>query len=283
MAVLAAQQNGRGRQTIHSVEQLLDRIIWGRKVRNDVAQKALECISLFEWVGLTERTGSEASFIARELAGIPEDDFIEYVKSFKPRGIVERRGDFIQVTPIPLAAYLGIRAAFLLRKLGWLTFFPKAPPNLKTSLLKRLRWLDMSPEAKNFAQHLLRPDNLGNINALNTGFGAECLDRLVHVDPETAMVTIDRVFGDLTTTALSANKQGRRYLVGTLEKLVFRRQSFDRAATLLRRLLLRRQRNTSRIMPSNHLHNCISFILVELKRTLLPGFSFWMMGCAHLT
>jgi hypothetical protein len=48
MAVLAAQQNGRRRQTIHSVKQLLDRIIWDRKVHNDTAQKALECLSLFE-------------------------------------------------------------------------------------------------------------------------------------------------------------------------------------------------------------------------------------------
>lgn len=236
MAVLAAQQNGHRRQAIHSVEQLLDRIIWDRKVCNDTAQKALECLSLFEWVGLTERAGSEAAFIAKELAGMLEDDFIAHVKSFVPRGIVEQRGDFIQVTPVPLAAHLGRHRLALLPEARLETFFSQAPPNLKTNLLKRMRWLDMSPEAKKFAHHLLRSDNLGNIDTLHTGFGAECLDRLVHVAPETAMATIDRVFGGLTTTDLSTIKEGRRHLIWALEKLVFRRQSFDRAATLLRRL-----------------------------------------------
>ena len=236
MAVLAAQHNGRRRQAIHSVEQLLDRVVWGHKIRNDTAQKALECLSLFEWVGLTERTGSEASFIAQELAGMPEDDFIEHVKSFMPRGIIEQRGDFIQVTPVPLAAHLGRQRLALLPEARLETFFSHASSNLQISLLKRLRWLDMSPEAKKFAQYLLRSDNLGNIETLNTACGAECLDRLVHVDPETAMATIDRVFGGLTTTDLSAITEGRRHLIWALEKLVFRRQSFERAATLLRRL-----------------------------------------------
>jgi hypothetical protein len=163
--------------------------------------------------GLTERTGHGMSVIAREFADIPEDVFIESVKSFKPRGIIEQRGDFIQVTPIPLATCLGVRRLSLLPDGKLEAFFAKAPPELRTSLLKRLRWLDTAPEAKQFAQTLLSSENLGNIAALNTEFGAECLDRLVHIDPDTAMVTIDRVFGSLTTQDLGVIKDGRRHLV----------------------------------------------------------------------
>ena len=235
MAVLGARVKGHGRRTLASSEQLLDRIIWGRNAGNDTAQKALEFLSLFDWVGLTERTGNGVAFIAGEFAGMQEDIFVEHVKSFKPRGIIEQRGDYIRVTPIPLAVCLGGRRLSLLPDGKLRAFFAEAPPELKNSLLRRFRWLDTVPEARQFAQTLLSPENLGHIDALKTDFGAECLDRLVHVDPDTAMATMDRVFGSLTTEDLSTVKDGRRHLVWALEKLVFRKQSFDRAASLLRR------------------------------------------------
>lgn len=236
MAILAAQQNAGGRETIQSVEQFLDRIIWGRKRRIDEAQKVLELASLFEWVGLTERVGNHALFIAREFAGLPEDTFIEHLKSFKSRGIVTQRGDYLQVGPIPLAARLGARRLSLLPDGQLVSIFANAPAALKEGLLRRLRWLDTVPEARAFAQTLLSPECFGSLDALNTDFGANCLDRLVHVDPDLAMATINRVFGGLTIEQLRAVDAGRRYLVWALEKLVFRKESFDSAATLLRRL-----------------------------------------------
>ena len=55
MAVLAAQQHGAGRQTLESVEQVLERIIWAGKARNQEAQRALEVAALFEWLGIEGR------------------------------------------------------------------------------------------------------------------------------------------------------------------------------------------------------------------------------------
>ena len=94
MAVLAAQENASRRQTIQSVDQMLERITWGTRTRNDEAQKSLEFLSLFEWVGLSKRAGDHAAIIATEFAGMAEADFIKHVKSFKSRGIVVQRGDF---------------------------------------------------------------------------------------------------------------------------------------------------------------------------------------------
>ena len=50
------------------------------------------------------------------------------------------------------------------------------------------------------------------------------------------MATIDRVFGGRTNDELRVVADGRRHLVWALEKLAFRENSFDSAATLLRRL-----------------------------------------------
>jgi hypothetical protein len=236
MAVLAAQQNGIGGRVIRSTGQILDRVVWGRRQRNDDALRALELLSLFEWVGVAGQVANESEFIAEKLAGMAGDAFVEHVKSFSSRGIVAQRGDFFQVTPVPLAASLGAHRLSLLSDNRLPVFFSEAPDHLKGSLLRRMRWLDTTAEAKAFARKLFRADCLGNFATLNTDFGAECLDRLVHVDPDEAMATIQIVFGALTHEELQKVEEGRRHLVWALEKLAFRRETFDGAATLLRRL-----------------------------------------------
>jgi hypothetical protein len=115
------------------------------------------------------------------------------------------------------------------------SFYKSAAEELKASLLKRIRWLDTVPEAKAFTAAMLGPGALGNFEVLNTDQGAEAIDRLVHVDPDLVMSTIDRVFGRLSVDEL-AGVDKRRHLVWALEKLVFRKETFERAARLLRSL-----------------------------------------------
>jgi hypothetical protein len=236
MAVLAAQQKGSGKQTIQSAEQYIDRVLWGYRSPNADAQKALSILSLFDWVGLGGRVSVQAAYIAEHLAHMDFDTFVEHVKSFRHRGVIVLRGDFVQVQPVPLAARLAAGRLSLFPDGKLFSFFKDAPGELKASLLKRIRWLDMVPEAKVFAAALLAPGALGNLEVLNSENGSEALDRLVHVDPELAMSTIDRVFTAFSVDDFAQVKQGRRHLVWALEKLVFRRSTFERAARLLRRL-----------------------------------------------
>lgn len=236
MAVLAAQRGGRRREAIVSIEQVLDRIIWGMRPHNDRAQKALETASLFDWLGLSGRVKEQATYIAHEFAGSSEDAFVEDLKSFQQRGIIVRRGDFVQIQPIPLAARLASHRLSLLPDGKLASFFMEAPPELRMSLLRRLRWLDSSPAAVTFARQMLGTNCLGNLAALNSRFGSEAVDRLVHVEPAAVMATIDHVLGNLTLDQLRGIQDGRRHIVWALEKLAFRANTFERAATLLRRL-----------------------------------------------
>jgi hypothetical protein len=236
MAVLAAQQEADGRQTFLSAEQVLDRIIWSGRQRVPEAQRALEVASLFEWFGLQGRVENQVAFLAAELAQLPLSMFIEHLLSFKSRGIVTQRGDFIQVGPVPLAARLGLARLAVMTHDQLLQFFQKAPEELRSSLLKRMKWLDTSPTAATFAARLLEPAMLGSFVTLNTKAGSKILDSLVHVAPDLVSETIDRVFGRLTNDELKAARDGRRYLVWALEKLVFRKQTFDRSARMLLKL-----------------------------------------------
>ncbi|MBH0236751.1 hypothetical protein [Methylobrevis albus] len=236
VAVLAAQLDGAGRETLASVEQVLERIVWAGKVPNAEAQRALEVAALFEWLGIEGRVESQSAFLASQLAEQTTARFVEYILSFQSRGIVTRRGNFIQVGPIPVANRLGSTRLATMTAAKLLDVFIRAPEELRASILRRLKWMDTSTTAIAFAERLLEPDMLGNFAALNTEPGSKALDRLVHVAPDAAARTIERVFGSLTIDELKPAKEARRYWVWSLEKLVFRTQTFDCAARLLRKL-----------------------------------------------
>lgn len=245
MAVLAAQQDGSGRQTLESVEQVLERIIWAGKVPNQEAQRALEVAALFEWIGIQGRVESQASFLAAQLAELTTSRFVEHLLSFESRGIITRRGDFLQVGPVPLAARLGLARLAVMTADKLLDCFNQAPEDLRASILRRLKWMDTSPTATAFAERLLEPDLLGSYAALNTETGSKALDRLVHVAPDAVARTIERVFGSLTIDELRAAQGARRYLVWSLEKLVFRKKTFVSAARLLLKLAVSETENFS--------------------------------------
>lgn len=245
MAVLGAQYDGAGRQTLESIEQVLERIIWAGKAPNQEAQRALEAAALFEWLGIEGRVESQAAFVAAQLAEQTPSRFVEHLLSLESRGIITRRGDFLQVGPVPLAARLGLARLRVMTAEKLLDFFNQAPEELRASFLRRLKWMDTSQTATAFAERLLEPDLLGNYAALNTEAGSKALDRLVHVAPDAAARTIERVFGSLTIDELRAAEDARRYLVWSLEKLVFRKKTFGSAARLLRKLAVAETENFS--------------------------------------
>ena len=92
-----------------------------------------------------------------------------------------------------------------------------------------------------FAGNLLSAAGLGEPCELEIEFGSKAVDQLVHVSPDLALATLDRVLRPLSIDELREIGPGRRHIVWALEKLAFRRASFERAARLL--LLLRRCRD----------------------------------------
>ncbi len=236
MAVLAAEQGADGRNALRSIEQVINRVVWGARTAIPDARRALEIASLFEWFGVAGDHRAHVEWIAGHVADMTGDEFAAHVLSFVPRGVVARRGDLVQVGPIPLAARLGARSLAVMSPDRLAELYAEAPPELRSSLLVRMKWLDTSPTAGQFARRLLAPDAMGNLAALGTDAGAEVLHRLLHVDPEAASAAIARVFLPLSLDELAGVKSARRHLVWCLEALAFRGSSFGPAATLLRRL-----------------------------------------------
>jgi hypothetical protein len=246
MAVLATDNYSEQAPTLKSVEEVLERILKGCGINDPDQLRAIECLALFERLGADEQLSGQIDFVAQELSRQTGDEMYEHLAKASRHQIVERRGRYFSVQPPPIAAFLGARRLDLLRLKTILHFIESAQPDLLISFLTQLGHFHSSKTAIALTERLLAWGGwLGSLESLNTELGSKCLDALVHVSPDTVVDTVSRVFGVLSVDDLAHVKDGRRYLVSALEKLVFRKQSFHVAARLLMRLAAAENENWS--------------------------------------
>jgi len=262
MALLAAQAISDGYDALGTVEDLIDRIVWGRSIRDPDTERILALASFFTVVGVDGDVASELDTLSTILGTTAANSY-QRLDSMRHRGVTVRRGDYIEVQPLPLAARL---AARLLESQPseWLAdlFSAVRSEQMQFRFLERLRWLDRSENAQRFADRLL--EKLRTLDDLKNDRGAKLLDQLLHVAPDKAMAVLQRIIGDSGAEELrQLADRGRRDVVCALEKLVFRRNTFVAAATLLRRL--------GAAETENRISNNASGTFKELYQLYLSG------------
>ena len=237
IAVLATNNYVGSGSILQSVEDVVDRILSGCNITENDQVRALECLALFERLGADGELGDQIDFVAENLARQTGDEMYEHLAQASEHHVVDRRGRYYIAQPLPIAVFLGARRLNFLRTTTILKFIDSASPSIVLSFLTQWRHFDVSRTAVAVAEKLLATDGkFGSLEVLNTEFGSKCIDALVHVSPDAAADAIDRIFGALSVDELTEIKDGRRYLVWALQKLVFRNQSFGIAARLLMRL-----------------------------------------------
>lgn len=236
MAVLAARARAEGGDALLVLEDVIDRVLWGRTTPDEAALRAIRAASLFNVFGCTGLVADDLRFIAEHVARMPVADLYARLKRFEERGTVLLRGRYAAVQPLPLAAHLAARQLAEMRPEAVEAVMADAPPGLAREFFKRLQNLDFSPDAQRFARRQLGQGGaLSTLKALSSDRGARLFGSLVHVAPDWAMAAMDRALGGLNEAELERTESGRRHLVWALEKLVFRAETFDSAARLLLR------------------------------------------------
>jgi len=216
-------------------DELIESLLWGRGPRNDEARRVIAACALFERVGCYKDRNEEYRFVAEQVCRIDPDNFYRHVVDFRRRGIIDVRGRYIRVVPLPLAVSLAAdwwchchpeRARALISM--------EMPGNLAEALCDRVAKLDFLPEARELVRDLCGESiPFGQAGVLNSERGSRLFRSLAEVNPEVAARTLERVFGDWSREDLRDVRAGRRNLIMTLEKLCFRRETFPTAARLL--------------------------------------------------
>jgi len=234
MAVFASRSLEDGDEELSSVETLISRIVWGEKKEDPLAYESLQLLSLFTIVGMENDSSHELEEIA-SYCGKAVQDMYRELSRFTKRGVLFRQGDYGEVQPLPLSMRLANQ---------WLesnpagsleTLFRSLSEKMKLRMVGRLRWISWSDKVTSFARALFA-EALPDETALNSEFGSKLLDRFVHLAPDATMEHVDNLLASKSIDDLAAFNSGRRYTIWALEKLVFRRQTFDSAARLLLKL-----------------------------------------------
>ncbi|WP_282118869.1 hypothetical protein [Ruegeria atlantica] len=234
MALVAAEAAENGDATLVSVDALVDRIVWGKSAEDTDALRALQFASLFTLVGVEGDNQTELEQLAKFMEASAKEVF-RSLATFGDRGIVGRTGDFAEVRPQPLAVRLAVQLLDASPDGELTRLFQNIDTNLRFRLLGRLRWLSFDRRVAGLALSIIEIV-IPNIEALNTDEGSKFMDRLVHLEPDLAMATFEKLLSHLSTDELLAFEEGRRNTVWALEKLVFRDGSFEQAAHLLLKL-----------------------------------------------
>lgn len=251
----------------------VEKLVFGRDQKNDVEYEVIRSCAIFtEFNFLDEEYESiidsavaqklkeHAEFISSEICSptISYRDFDRICKKFKrDRKIMERRGLYYSVVPTPLAAHLAA---------NWLLDYPfpdfaelshkLTNKGLIDSFCKRLKSLDQIERAKTLVAKLWGPEGpFSSVEVLNTELGSRLFHSVVDVNPEETLEALEKFINQFSIDKLKTEfVAGRRYIVWSLEKLVFRKNLFDRSAKLMCLLAVAENENISNNATGQLIH-----------------------------
>lgn len=195
------------------------------------ARQALEVASLLPVLGIEGEVGREVEAVCRA-RGLSPNTFETHLQALDSKGLVRRRGRFVEVVPPKLAEHLASRA--LTRPKGILAELEialAAEPGVFLRFLERFRNLS-NEEVKSAVAEIFSvwfPD----LQSLMRN--AKRLEILAPAAPTAALRCIQRLLEGSPADELKSQVTGdaRRALVWALEDLALRSETFTGAATQL--------------------------------------------------
>jgi hypothetical protein len=215
-------------------KDLIEKMVFGRDEPNAEQFALTQALSLYDTVGVEEEAAGELATVA-SAAGINPEAAYGHVQTLIERGIVQKRGRFVQVQPKPLALAL---AADLWKRMapGRIDTLAVVPSSerLTRALFRQFAGLDGLDKARQIVERLCEPGRpYTQATFLDNELHAECLAQMAEVNPAAVVGALEHAFVGMAVDALRRLTRGRRWLVWTLEKLCFPEETFERASRLL--------------------------------------------------
>jgi len=207
---------------------------------NDPAWQALAALSLLNHVGWSGDADYESEILFGAL-GLDAATARRHVEALHERyGIAPIAGRFRYTSPQLLADYLAVRQLGAWTRTNVRAFLDAIGPHLAERFARRLRRLAGVLRNRNTVEQAIF-DVAGPFDAIEQVEGtplAVLLRHLAAAFPWPALRALERMMGSATDDALRAVTLSRRDLVWALESLLWRADTFERAAALLIRLAI---------------------------------------------
>jgi len=252
---------------------LLRKLVGVNEDEDEEAYHVLRACSIFDKLGYTHDLKAHKEFVANNsaISRLTSTNNVALFENkcsrFLQRGILEKQGRYISVRPKPLAIRLaadwwreciGRGDAFeIIQKV--------TEQGLGDDLCNQIAKLDFLVEAQQLTEELCGPQApFGKAEVLNTSEGSRLFRSLAEVNPQAATETLNHHYIDTDISELLKVEEGRRYLVWTLEKLCFRKDTFEKAAKVLLNFA---------VAENESISNNATGQFVGLYQLLLPGTS----------
>lgn len=217
-------------------KRIVEKLLWGRDSKDNEVISIITACSLFEYFEFSDdEITNHLKFLAKEIAHVVEEKFYRICRKFKKRGILQQKGRFIRVTPIPLAITLAAewweniassRAIEIVNKVG--------AAGLSEQFCDQISKLHFSKKAQQLTKDLCGEKGpFGNAEVLNTEEGSRLFRSLVEVNPQATTDALERSLGGCTREQILKVGPGRRNLIWALEKLCWWRDTFSKAGRLM--------------------------------------------------
>lgn len=242
MAELLLRHISEGHSSLWNIEtpESFKTLVTRRAPDPDLVYGVALALAAFEHLGFTHDAQDEFDqFVSELLSSSWKNPAVRRAaESLITAGIVQKRGDYIRLTPLPLAVVLAVvwwrgytpNKVIALMNSGHLT------PQMVTSMVNQLRRLKGNPHAETIAAQLTGPSGpFGQRELVISATGSLILSSLAELNNEAVMGLLYRNFSFITPEEAFKINKGRRGLVWCLEKLAWWPDTFIRAATLLLR------------------------------------------------
>jgi hypothetical protein len=244
LAVLIAKRISQDPSLVSPSLRLQDRTIQrALEIYLDIGDEdlfALSAVALLERVGWTGQVEQESVLLYEALGMDPALSRGRVEQLHERYGIAPLAGRFRYISPGILGDHLAAR-----RFKGWTAsslkeFFDQIGSTMSESFSRRIRRLAAVIENREIVGVAVLGDRgpFRSIQELEQSGMAALLKNLAGAFPQGTIRTLDRIVGAATAEQLKACTRCRRDLVWALEELLWREDTFERAAHLLMRLAL---------------------------------------------
>lgn len=216
-------------------ETIYNKIIQGRKKDIDPTKNLLMGISLFKRLGWDNEISEQGRLLC-EWIGIPWQTARLLVRAEIERGIIVQRGDYIYVTPLPLANHLA--------SVWWdsmdintvIEFYETLEAErMSDAFTERLPYLQYSKNVVEFQKRFFLSFNY---TALDSKTGSSIFLELTKIGPQYSIATLERIINPLTKEELLQFKTGRSNILWSIQKILWWSEYHERAMKILLQLAL---------------------------------------------
>ncbi|MBE6051552.1 MAG: hypothetical protein E7214_13130 [Clostridium sp.] len=239
MAVLLAEARLNDEETIGQLNDtdLAKKLLWGREERNEEKYEFIKGCAIFENFKYDEGISEQVKYIAKNICDnrINEENYYKYANYFVKRGILDKRGRFLAVTPQPLAVRL---AAEWWQECnpekGKKVLLSEMPGNMVEYLCNQISKLQFVEEARSLTRNVCDCiDPFDQAEVLFSKRGGRIFRALAEVNPLESSEILYNILKNIPLPKLKEISQERRELIWALERLCFWKDSFYNSVKVL--------------------------------------------------